>query len=68
MYALVVWPPGLPSFMWTQLEGPLVMMLSCQLRSKSTVPNVRAEFSLPPILANALFQVVIFIDQIHSQP
>ena len=50
MYALVVWAPGLPSFMWMQLERPLVMMLSRQLRSKSTVPHdiiSLAEFTLP---------------------
>ena len=39
MYASVVWAPGLPSFMWTQLERPLVTMLSRQLRSKSTVAH-----------------------------
>ena len=57
MYASVVWAPGLPSFMWMQLERPLVMMLSCQLRSKSTVPHdiIRAEFTLPPMLVEALF-------------
>ena len=56
--------------MWTQLERPLVTMLSRQLRSKSTVPHdiVRAEFSLPPMLVEALFQLVVFIHRIHSQP
>ena len=52
MYASIVWAPGLPSLMWTQIERPLVTMLSRQLRSKSTVPHdiIRAEFSLPPML------------------
>ena len=70
MYASAVWAPGLPSFMWTQLERPLVMMLSRQLRSKSTVPHdiIRAEFTLPPMLVEALFQLVVFIHRIHSQP
>ena len=56
--------------MWTQLERPLVTMLSRQLRSKSTVPHdiIRAEFSLPLMLVEALFQVVVFIHRIHSQP
>ena len=63
MYASIVWAPGLPSFMWTQLERPLVTMLSRQLRGKSTVPHdiIRADFSLPPMLVEALFQVVTFI-------
>ena len=70
MYASIVWAPGLPSFMWTQLERPLVMMLSRQLRGKSTVPHdiIRAEFGLPPMLVESLFQVVAFIHRIHSQP
>ena len=28
----------------------------------------RAEFGLPPMLVEALFQVVAFIHRIHSQP
>ena len=70
MYASVVWALGLPSFMWTQLEGPLVIMLSRQLRNKSTVPHdiIRAEFTLPLMLVQALFQLVVFIHRIHSQP
>ena len=55
--------------MWVQLERPLVMILSRPLRSKSTVPHdiIRAEFTLPPMLVEALFQLVVFINMIHSQ-
>ena len=71
MYASTVWAPGLLTtpFTWTQLERALVMMLSCQLRSKSTVPHdiIRVEFSLPPMLVEALFEPVLCIHRIHSQ-
>ena len=70
LYASVVWAPGLPSFMWTQLERPLVTMLSCQLRNKSTLPHdiIRVEFTLSSMLVETLFQLVVFIHKIHSQP
>ena len=70
MYASVVWAPCLPSLMSMQLERPLVTMLSCQLRSKSTVPHdiIRVEVTLPSMLVEALFQIVAFIHKIHSQP
>ena len=29
---------------------------------------IRAEFTLPPMLVEALFQLVVFIHRIHSQP
>ena len=66
MYASIVWAPGLPSFMWTQLERPLVTMLSRQLWGKSTVPHdiIRVEFGLPPMLVEALFQVVWLFDSL----
>ena len=70
MYALVVWAPGLPSFMWTQLERSLVMMLSCQLQSKSTLPNdiIRVKLTLPPMLVDALFQLIVdFIHRIQLE-
>ena len=56
--------------MWMQLERSLVTMLSRQLRSKSIVPHdiIRAEFTLPPMLVETLFQLVVFIHRIHSQP
>ena len=70
IYASMVWAPRLQSFMWTQLERLLVTMLSRLLQSKSRVPHdiIRAEFTLPPMLVEALFQLVIFIHRIHSQP
>ena len=69
VYASLVWAPGLPPFMWVQLERPLVMMLSRQLQSKSISPDdmSRPEFTLPPMLLEARFQVVVFINRIHSQ-
>ena len=56
--------------MCMQLERPLVMMLSRQLRSKSTILHeiIRAEFTLPPMLVEAFLQLVVFIHRIHSQP
>ena len=70
MYVSIVWALGLPSFMWTQLERPLVTMLSRQLRSKSTVPHdiIIAQFTLPSMLGEALFLLVVFIQRIHRQP
>ena len=55
--------------MCMQLERPLVMMLSRQLQSKSISPDdmSRPEFTLPPMLLEARFQVVVFINRIHSQ-
>ena len=69
MYALVVWAPRLPSSMWAQLERPLVMMLSCELQSKSTMPRdkIRAELTLPPMLVEVFFQLVVFINRTHNQ-
>ena len=58
-----VWALGLPSFIWTQLERQLVTMLSRQFRSnfKLLIPHdiVRAEFTLPSMLVEALFQLVV---------
>ena len=57
--------------MWMQLERSLVTMLSRQLRIKSTIPRdiIRVEFSLPPMLVEALLQLVVFIHRnLHSQP
>ena len=53
-----------------QLERPLVTMLSRQLRIKSIVSHdiVRAEFSLALMLVEAIFQLVVFIHRIQSQP
>ena len=69
MYASVVWAPGLSPSTWNQLERPLVMMLSRQIRSKPTVPHeiLRAEFALPPMLVEALFQLIVFIHRIQKQ-
>ena len=69
MYVALVWTPGLPTHIWTQLERPLVMMLSRLIRSKSSVPHevIRAEFALPPMLVEALFQIVVFIRRISNQ-
>ena len=52
-----------------RLERPLVTMLLRQLQSKSTIShdNIRAKFTLPPMLVDALFQLVVFIHRIHSQ-
>ena len=59
--------------MWTQLERPLVTMLSHQLRGKSTVPHdiIRAEFGLPPDVSRSTLSsgsFLFFIHRIHSQP
>ena len=45
------------------------MMLSQQNGSKSIVPHeiIRGEFTLPPMLVETLFQLVVFINRIHSQ-
>ena len=55
--------------MWAQLETPWAIMLSRQLQRKSIVPHdiIRSEFALPPMLVEALFQLVVFIDGIHGQ-
>ena len=44
-------------------------MLSKQIRSESTIPHkiITTEFTLPPMLVEALFQLVVFINRIHSQ-
>ena len=69
MYALVVWVPRLPSFMWSQVKRQFVIMLSKQIRSESTIPHkiITTEFTLPPMLVEAHFQLVIFINRPYSQ-
>ena len=44
-------------------------MLSRQLQIKSIVSHdiIRVEFTLPPMLIEALFQLVVFTHKIHSQ-
>ena len=44
-------------------------MLSKQIRSESTIPHkiITTEFTLPPMLVEAHFQQVVFINRIHIQ-
>ena len=44
-------------------------MLSKQIRSESTIPHkiITTEFTLPPMLVEAHFQLVIFINRPYSQ-
>ena len=45
-------------------------MLGCLIRSKESVPHEvsREEFAHPPMLVEALFQMVAFIHRISNQP
>ncbi|KAI5054061.1 hypothetical protein GOP47_0031046 [Adiantum capillus-veneris] len=70
MYSAAVWAPGLTDDQWTQLERPQVCMISRLLRSKKTVPHdiIRAELATPPMVVEALFQTVCFIQRMRELP
>ena len=70
IYVVVILALGLPPLMWSQLERPLVMTLSRQIRSKSTMPHeiIREDFTAPNMLVESPIQLVVFINRIHSQP
>ena len=70
MYAAAVWAPGLTETQWRQVERPQICMISRLLRSKRTVPHdiVRAELAAPPMVVEALFQTVCFIQRMRELP
>ncbi|MCO5610564.1 hypothetical protein L7F22_064803 [Adiantum nelumboides] len=70
MYAAPVWAPSLTQSSWTQVERPQVIMLSRLIRGKPSVPRdiIRAELAAPPMLVEALFQTVCFIQRVCKLP
>ncbi|KAH6558407.1 hypothetical protein KP509_1Z065800 [Ceratopteris richardii] len=70
MYAAAVWAPGITEAMLTQIERPQITMISRLLRSKPSVPHdiIRAELGTPPMLVEALFQLVTFILRVRELP
>ena len=51
---------------WKDLERYLVLMLACMIRSKESVPHdiIRAKMGATPIITEALFQLVTFIQRL----
>ncbi|MCO5608604.1 hypothetical protein L7F22_062817 [Adiantum nelumboides] len=70
MYATPVWAPSLIGSWWTQVERPHIIMLSRLIRTTLSVPHdiIRAELATPPMLVEALFQTVCFIQQVRQLP
>ena len=70
MYSAVVWAPGLTVDQWAQIERPQICMISRLLRGKQTVPHdiIRAELATPPMVVEALFQLVCFIQRMRALP
>lgn len=68
MYASPVWAPGLSSADWQRIERPLVLMLSWMIRDKPSVPHtvIRAEFAASPMVVEALFQTITFIQRVRD--
>ncbi|MCO5602246.1 hypothetical protein L7F22_056374 [Adiantum nelumboides] len=66
LYAAPVWTPGLSEQAWSKLERPL--LLARMIRSKPSVPHdiVRAEFSTPPMVVEALFQTVGYLHRMRG--
>ena len=63
MYATMVWAMGQPPFMLQKLERSFVTILSWKIRSESVIPYqiIKVEFTSPPMLVDALVQVVVFM-------
>ena len=70
MYSAVVWAPGLTNDQLAQIERPQICMISRLLRGKQTVPHdiIRAELATPPMMTEALFQTICFIQRMRELP
>ena len=70
MYAAAVWAPGLTDSQWARIERPQICMISRLFRGKHTVPHdiIRAELASPPMVVEALFQTVCFIERVRALP
>lgn len=68
MYASPIWAPGLSSADWQRIKRPLILMLSLMIYSKPSVPHpiIRAEFAASPMVVEALFQTITFIQHIRD--
>eukprot|EP00249_Psilotum_nudum_P033107 c49608_g1_i1 orf=3-206(-) len=56
------------STVWSELERPLVLMISRLIRCKASVPHdiVRAELVVPPLLVDGLFQTVYLLHRLQD--
>ena len=70
MYAAAVWAPGLTASQWARIERPHICMISRLFRGKHSVPHdiVRAELASPPMVVEALFQTICFIQRVRELP
>ncbi|MCO5570832.1 hypothetical protein L7F22_024560 [Adiantum nelumboides] len=52
MYAAAIWASDLSASLWTQIERPLIIMISRLLHSKPSVPHdiIKAKLATPPAM------------------
>lgn len=63
-----VWGPVLGEEVWRSIERLQMLMLSRMIRSKPSVPCdiIQAEFEVAPLVTDALFQIVSYIQHVYS--